>query len=64
MVQNAKNDIDINWWIVAKTYLTVAYVCYLRGPEGFLLDLEGLNKHWVDGSKVKKSCLCLSLRKG
>ena len=52
-VQNSTVDVEVNRWIVAKTYLTVAYVCSLRGPEGFLLDLEGLNKHWVDGPKVK-----------
>jgi len=32
-------------WIVFSTYITIAYVLSLRGPEGFLLDLEGLNKY-------------------
>jgi len=29
-------------------YITVAYVISLRGPEGFLLDLDGLNRHWKE----------------
>ena len=28
-------------------------MCSLRGPEGSLLDLEGLNKHWIEGPKIK-----------
>ena len=28
------------------TYVAVSYVTSLRGPEGFLLDLKGLNNHW------------------
>jgi len=33
-------------WIVFSAYITIAYVISLRGPEGFLLDLEGLNRYW------------------
>jgi len=32
-------------YISTITYIIVSYVISLRGPEGFLLDLEGLNKH-------------------
>lgn len=33
-------------WLVFLTYITVTYVLSLRGAEGFLLDLKGLNKYW------------------
>lgn len=33
-------------WCVFICYITVAYVISLRGNEGFLVDLEGLNKHY------------------
>jgi len=33
-------------YISTITYTTVSYAILLRGPEGFLLDLEGLNKHF------------------
>ena len=52
-VQNVNNPVNLNRWIVAKTYISVAYVCSLRGPEGLLLDLEGLNKHWQKSKKQK-----------
>ena len=28
------------------TYITTSYIISLRGPEGFLLDLRGLNENW------------------
>ena len=33
-------------WIVFITYVVVSYVLSLRGNEGFLLDLSGLNQFW------------------
>lgn len=33
-------------WIVFQLYASLVYVLSLRGPEGFLLDLDGLNRHW------------------
>ena len=41
-----------NWrerhkWIVFCAYATIVYVISSRGPEGLLIDLEGLNKHWT-----------------
>ena len=38
-------------WLVFLSYVTVTYVLSLRGAEGFLLDLKGLNKHWKRGSQ-------------
>jgi hypothetical protein len=34
---------DKNQWVVFHTYVAVYYTCSLRGCEGFLLDLDGLN---------------------
>ena len=33
-------------WMVYATYVVVTYVVSLRGNEGFLLDSEGLHRHW------------------
>ena len=32
-------------WIVFNAYATLVYVVSLRGPEGLLIDLDGLNRH-------------------
>ena len=40
------NDEEKHNLIVFRAYIAVTYCVSLRGPEGFLLDLEGLNKHW------------------
>ena len=32
------------------TYFITSYIISLRGPEGFLLDLRGLNEHWNDSA--------------
>jgi len=37
---------DIHLWSSVLTYVVSSYVVSFRGPEGFLLDLEGLNQHW------------------
>ena len=37
---------DKHKWIVFPTYVVVYYTISLRGTEGFLLDLAGLNKYW------------------
>jgi len=37
---------DTHLWIVFVAYVTISYVISLRGPEGLLLDLHGLIKHW------------------
>ena len=45
---NARDFFERHRWTVFKAYATVTYVVSLRGPEGFLLDLKGLNDHWTD----------------
>jgi len=37
---------DSHLWSSMLTYVVVSYVISLRGPEGFLLDLKGLNQFW------------------
>ena len=37
---------DIHLWSSILTYIVISYVVSLRGPEGFLLDLDGLIEHW------------------
>jgi len=41
-----EEEMDKHRWVVFSAYITVTYVISLRGPEGFLLDLAGLRKHW------------------
>jgi hypothetical protein len=40
---------DKNRWIVFHAYVVVCYTCSLRGCEGFLLDLAGLNRKFAAG---------------
>ena len=46
-------------WVSFITYVTVSYVLSLRGDEGFLLDLEGLNANWSrnDGTYFRGAVL-------
>lgn len=37
---------ECNNWVVFHSYAVVSYVVSLRGAEGMLLDLGGLNRHW------------------
>ena len=37
---------EAHLWLVFLVYVTVTYILSLRGAEGFLLDLKGLNKYW------------------
>ena len=39
---------DRHRWIIFSAYVTVCYTISLRGTEGFLLDLAGLNKYWKE----------------
>ena len=39
---------DRHRWIVFTVYLAIAYTISLRGPEGFLLDLAGIRRHWKE----------------
>lgn len=38
-------------WIAFCCYSAISYVISLRGNEGFLLDLDGLNRHNSDSRK-------------
>jgi hypothetical protein len=43
--------LEKNRWIVFHTYATTCYVLSLRGCEGFLLDLAGLNRRFATGGE-------------
>jgi len=45
-IQETDDLPDKHRWLVFLTYTSVSYVVSLRGPEGFLLDLSGLNQYW------------------
>jgi hypothetical protein len=45
-LEAAETEEEKNQWIVVNTYITVCYVVLLRGSEGLLLDLLGLNRKW------------------
>jgi hypothetical protein len=45
-IKGSPTSQELNRWIVLHTFMTVTYTVSLRGPEGFLLDLEGLNCNW------------------
>jgi hypothetical protein len=45
-IQSSTSSQDLNCWTVLHAFICVTYAVSLRGPEGFLLDLEGLNRHW------------------
>jgi hypothetical protein len=48
-IQEAVSVGDKNRWLVFHTYVVVCYTCSLRGCEGFLLDLSGLNRKFKAG---------------
>jgi hypothetical protein len=39
------NQVEKHQWLVFGTFIVVSYVLSLRGPEGLLLDIEGVRKH-------------------
>ena len=45
-IEDANGAEELNRWVVAHSFIVIGYVISLRGPEGFLLDLEGLNQFW------------------
>ena len=45
-IWEAVGEEDHNLWIVFSTYSVVSYVLSLRGNEGVLLDLQGINEKW------------------
>lgn len=40
------DEIDKHKWLVFLNYAVICYTISLRGPEGFLLDIAGLLRHW------------------
>ena len=45
-ISDAEADVsEHHRWVVFSAYCYLADVASLRGPEGFLLDLDGLNQH-------------------
>ena len=48
-IQGSPTSQELNRWTVLHTFTLVTYTVLLRGPEGFLLDLEGLHRHWKNG---------------
>jgi hypothetical protein len=49
--QEAPSVHEKNWWLVFHTYVMVCYAVSLRGCEGFLLDLAGLNQKFSAGGE-------------
>jgi hypothetical protein len=45
-IQSAPTSRELNRWTVLHTFVVVTYVVSLHGPVGFLIDLEGLHRHW------------------
>jgi len=50
-------ELERHHWIVFSCYVTISYVVSLHGPEGLLLDLKGLHRHWDSSS----SCVVITL---
>ena len=50
-IDQAENEEDLHLWVVFLTYMVISYTISLRGPEGFLLDLKGLNNYWDTSDK-------------
>ena len=51
-------------WVVFNSYATMVYVFSLRGPEGLLIDLEGLNRHWPPRNDQYVTIALLGIREG
>jgi hypothetical protein len=50
-IQEAPSTHEKNRWLVFHAYVTVCYAVSLRGCEGFLLDLAGLNRKFGAGGE-------------
>ena len=46
-IAHSTDEDETHEWIVFSAYITTCYVISLRGNEGFLLDLDGLVRHWT-----------------
>jgi hypothetical protein len=49
-IESASTSREVNHWTVVHAFISVTYAVSLRGPEGFLLDLDRLNRHWIEES--------------
>ena len=47
-IREAKSAKDTNKWVTAHCYIVISFVLSLRGPEGFLLDLNGTRYNWKE----------------
>jgi hypothetical protein len=47
---STQTDVEKQHWIVFGSYIAISYVLSLRGPEGLLVDLQGLRKYWNQAS--------------
>jgi hypothetical protein len=63
-LEAAETEEEKNRWIVVNTYITVCYVVSLRGSEGLLLDLSGLNRKWGLGGDKHLTIALLGKIKG
>jgi hypothetical protein len=59
MIEESLGVADKNRWVVFHSYCVVSYVVSLRGTEGLLLDLDGLNRHWPRNEV--ETCIILAL---
>ena len=45
-IEQSEDNEEQHMWLVFLNYVTISYTVSLRGPEGLLLDLNGLNRYW------------------
>ena len=50
-MRTSKGSEERKRWIFAGCYFAICYVVSLQGPEGLLLDLEGLRKNFIKGQE-------------
>lgn len=60
-IKHSTNKIDSNSWTVFGAFVVVTYVISLRGTEGFLLDLGGLNRHIPSNDRDGKAFFLIPL---
>lgn len=46
-VEEVATNEELARWITFISYMVITYVLSLRGSEGLMLDLDGLNKQWI-----------------
>ena len=49
-IGEARSGKETNKWVTAHCYFVISFVLSLRGPEGFLLDLDGTRFYWKEKS--------------